>query len=209
VERGARDIHGVFLLHAEGWVLSRRQAHSSDNHTNEVPHNSSSLTTHLVHGSSQRDVSHSAWRRNTRTCLESAREPCVLEWKSMRRLFILGVALSVFTAGLVPLSVCAMLSSGAAECAQVTTQSPCDHMQSHKGGAQLSSGSNNSCCAISQAPLPEMQYKAAEVNLVATTVTVTVNLLAVLPARPSSALLVVVENPSPPSLQSLFCTFLI
>jgi len=54
-----------------------------------------------------------------------------------------------------------------------------------------------------------MQYKAAEVNLAATTVTVTVNLLAVLPARPSSALLVVVENPSPPSLQSLFCTFLI
>jgi hypothetical protein len=127
----------------------------------------------------------------------------------MRRLFILGLALSVFTAGLVPLSVCAMLSSGAAECAQATTQSPCGHMQSHKGEAQLSGGSDDSCCAISQAPLPEMQYKAAEVSPATTTIAVTVNMLAVPPIRPSSTLLAVVENPSPPSLQSLFCTFLI
>jgi hypothetical protein len=133
----------------------------------------------------------------------------MLEWNLMRRLFILGLALSVFTAGLVPLSACAMLSSGAAECAQATTQSPCDHMQSHKGGAQLSGGSNDSCCAISQAPLPEMQYKAAEVSPATTTIAVTVKMLAVPPIRPSSTLLAVVENPSPPSLQSLFCTFLI
>jgi len=54
-----------------------------------------------------------------------------------------------------------------------------------------------------------MQYKAAEVSPAATTVAVTVNMLAVPPIRPLSTLLAVVENPSPPSLQSLFCTFLI
>jgi hypothetical protein len=136
-------------------------------------------------------------------------EPGMLKWNLMRRLFILGLALSVFTAGLVPLSACAMLSSSVAECAQAMNQSSCDHKQSHKGGAQLSGGSDNSCCAISQAPLPEMQYKAAEVSLAATTIAATVNMLAVLPTRPSSTLLADAEEPSPPSLQSLFCTFLI
>ena len=133
----------------------------------------------------------------------------MLEWKPMRRLLILGLALSVFTAGLVSLSACAMLSSGAAECAQAMTQSPCGHMQQHDNKAQLSGASEKSCCAISQAPLPEMQYKTAEVSLAAATVAVTVNALAVPSIRPSSPLLAVVENPSPPSFQSLLCTFLI
>jgi len=127
----------------------------------------------------------------------------------MRRLFILGLALSVFAAGLIPLSACAMRFSSAAECAQVMTQSPCGHIQQHDERAQFSSGSDKSCCAISQAPLPEMQYKAAEVSLAANTVAVTADMLAAPPIRASSALLAVVENSSPPSFQSLFCTFLI
>ncbi|MFI5097306.1 MAG: hypothetical protein ACHQT6_04960 [Candidatus Acidiferrales bacterium] len=125
----------------------------------------------------------------------------------MRRLLILGITLMVFVAGLVPLSPCAMLSSGAAECAQEMTQSPCDHMQSHKGGAQLSGASDKSCCTTSQAPLPEMQYKAGVVSP-ATTITVTSNLVVVTP-NSSATTLSVVENPSPPSFQSLLCTFLI
>jgi hypothetical protein len=133
----------------------------------------------------------------------------MLEWWLMRRLLILGIALMVFVAGLVPLSACAMLSPGAAECAQAMTQSPCHQMHPNAGGAQLSGGTDRSCCAISQAPLPEMQYKTAEVSLAATTVAVTANMLAVPPIRPSSTLLGVVEKPSPPSFQSLLCTFLI
>jgi len=54
-----------------------------------------------------------------------------------------------------------------------------------------------------------MQYKAAEVSPAATSVAMTINMLAVPPIRPSSTLLAVVENPSPPSFQSLLCTFLI
>jgi|SRR5208283_4230921 len=133
----------------------------------------------------------------------------MLNWELMRRLLIIGIALSVFAAGLVPLSACAMLSSGVAECAQAMPQLPCHQMHTHKGGAQLSSGSDKSCCTTSQAPLPEMQYKAAEVSLTATTVAVTVNMLAVPPIRSSSTLLAVVEKPSPPSFQSLLCIFLI
>ena len=156
---------------------------------------------------SQRDGCHSIWGRNTRTCLESTQEPCMLKWWLMRRLLILGIALMVFVAGLAPLSACAMLSSGAAECAQAMTQSPCHQMHPNAGGAQLSSASDKSCCAISQAPLPEMQYKAAEASLAAT-ITVTSNLLVVTPSS-SSTTLSVVGNPAPPSFQSLHCTFLI
>jgi hypothetical protein len=131
----------------------------------------------------------------------------MLDWELMRRLFILGIALSVFGAGLVPLSACALLSSTAAECAQAMAQSPCHQMHAHNGGAQFSGASDKSCCAISQAPLPEMQYKAAEVSP-ATTIAVTGNLL-VIPRISSSTRPSVVEYPSPPSFQSLLCNFLI
>jgi hypothetical protein len=52
-----------------------------------------------------------------------------------------------------------------------------------------------------------MQYKAAEVGP-AVTIAVFQSTLAVPSARPHSTLLVV-ENPSPPSFQSLLCIFLI
>lgn len=89
------------------------------------------------------------------------------------------------------------------------TESLCDQMDSHNGETQISMGSDKSCCATSQAPAPELQYKAAEISLAATTVAVTFNMLAVPPVRLSSTLLAHAEEPSPPSLQSLFCTFLI
>lgn len=126
----------------------------------------------------------------------------------MRKVLILGLALSVFVAGPVPLSACAMLSSGAAECAQAMSQWPCHQMHAHNGGARFSGASDKSCCTTSQAPLPEMQYKAAEVSLAVTTVAATINTLVVTPSN-SSITLSVVENPSPPSFQSLLCTFLI
>ena len=43
-------------------------------------------------------------------------------------------------------------------------QSPCDQMDPHSGRTQLSKGSDKSCCVISQAPLPELQFKGAEVG---------------------------------------------
>lgn len=131
----------------------------------------------------------------------------MLDWKSMRKVFILGLALSVAAAGLVPLSVCALLSSRVSECLQATAQSRCDQMHPNSARTQVARPSDNSCCIISQAPPPELQFKGTEVGPVIT-IAVALNILAVPNARPSSTFLVV-GNPSPPSFQSLLCTFLI
>lgn len=87
------------------------------------------------------------------------------------------------------------------------TESPCDQMDSHNGVTQISSGSDKSCCAISQAPAPELQYKAAEAGPAAT-ITVT-QIMLMVPGLGPSPTFPIVENSSPPSFQSLFCTFLI
>ena len=134
-------------------------------------------------------------------------EICVLHSREMQRLLILGLALSLIAAGLAPLSACAFFPSGPAECPQATTESPCNQMHSHSAETQLSRGLDKSCCVISQAPPQELQYNAAKVSLTVT-LFVTSNSLAVPPIRPSSARLVA-EKPSPPSYQSLLCTFLI
>ena len=125
----------------------------------------------------------------------------------MQRAFILGLVLSLVATSLAPLLACASLSSGLAECPQGTTESPCDQMHHHDAGSQLSSNSGKSCCVASQAPLPELQYKTAELALVAT-ITVTGNAHALPHTKPSITHLAA-ENPSPPSFQSLLCIFLI
>ncbi len=165
------------------------------------------ITSLAMYDSPQRDGGHITPDRDTRTCLETMQGVNLLDWKLMRRVLILGLALSVVAAGLMPLSACALLCSRVAECAEATTQSPCDQMHPQSSGAQFSRGSDKSCCVTSQAPLPELQFKAAEVGP-AVTIAAFQNTLAVSSARPYGTLLVV-ENPSPPSFQSLLCTFLI
>ena len=124
----------------------------------------------------------------------------------MRRVLIIGVALSLLVAGLPPLSACALLSSRAAECARATAESHCDKMD-HSGGTKLSSNSAASCCVVSQAPAQELQYKAAEASPSATIVPSGATLS--IPGVRGASTRLVVEDPSPPSLQSLLCTFLI
>jgi hypothetical protein len=125
----------------------------------------------------------------------------------MHRVLIVGLALSVFTAGLMPLSACALFSSKMAECAETTTQSPCDQVYTQSSATKLSRTSDKSCCIASQAPLPELQFNRVQVGL-AVAITVPPNTLAVPSASPYRTLLLV-ENSSPPSFQSLLCTFLI
>lgn len=131
----------------------------------------------------------------------------LLDWKLMPRLLIFGLALSVFLAGLMPLSACALLSSKMAECAEPKAQSPCDQMYPQSSGAQSLKNSTKSCCINSQAPLPELQFKGVEVAP-AVTIVQTDNTLTVPNAR-HYEVVPVVENPLPPSFQSLLCTFLI
>src|ERR1700739_1791007 len=125
----------------------------------------------------------------------------------MRRVLSFGLAFSVFTVGLAPLSACGLLSSRVAECAGGNTQSSCDRVHAHSAGTQFARGSDKSCCVTPQAPLPELQFKGTEVGP-AVTIAAPQNTLAIPSARPYSTRFPV-ENPSPPSFQSLLCTFLI
>ena len=81
---------------------------------------------------SQRDGGHITPNRDTRTSLESMRGVYLLDWKLMRRVLIFGLAFSVFAAGLMPFSACALLSSKIGKSAEATTPSPCDQMYAPK-----------------------------------------------------------------------------
>jgi hypothetical protein len=131
----------------------------------------------------------------------------MLDCRSMRRVLILGLVLSIVATGLVPLSTCALISARVAECAQLSDPSPCDHMDSKSGETQISRSADQSCCVISQAPLPEFQFNEVQVGP-AVTIAEIQNALQVPIARAETAF-VVVENSSPSSFQSLLCTFLI
>lgn len=160
-----------------------------------------------MHQRLQRDGDHITGQRNARTCLERKQGVYLLDWELMRRTLILGLALSIIAAGLMPLSVCALLSLKMADCAETTAQSPCDQMHPHSAGTQFFKGFDRSCCVTSQAPPPELQFKSAAAGPVVS-ITVNHDTLAVPTVRPYSTLLAL-ENPSPPSFQSLLCTFLI
>ena len=157
--------------------------------------------------SSRRDEGHITPQVDTRTCIVTMQGVYLLDWKPMRRVLILGLALSVLSSGLVPLSACALLSSKTAECSEPTAQSPCDQMYARNARIQLSRGSDKSCCVNSQAPLPELQFKGVAVGPTVSS-DIPRNELVLPSARPYSTQLLV-ENSSPPSFQSLLCTFLI
>ena len=156
---------------------------------------------------SQRDGGHITPDGDTRAWLANAQGLYLLDLELMRRGVIFGLAFSVFAAGLMPLSTCVLFSSKMAECAEATIALPCDQMYAPSAGTQLSRGSDKSCCVASQAPLPELQFKGVEVGP-AVTMVVPPSTLVVPSPRPYSAPHAV-ENPSPPSFQSLLCTFLI
>jgi hypothetical protein len=125
----------------------------------------------------------------------------------VRRSLIFALALSLAGLGPVPLSACALLSSKLAECATPKTQSQCAQMNMDESGTQLVAASDPSCCLISKAPIPQLQYKASDLFLAAP--------IAVLDPTgdtPRIQLLppvLMVQDLSPPSVQSLLCIFLI
>ena len=107
-----------------------------------------------------------------------------------------------------PVSLCALASSSASECASPQTQSECDRMDMGTECAPVVTAPAASCCAASQAPLPEakneLSVPAGESDLATVTVPV------------AEALRFEIKNLSdvpkdvpPPPLQPLLCTFLI
>jgi hypothetical protein len=125
----------------------------------------------------------------------------------VRRALIFALALSLVGLGAGPLSACALFSLKPAECATPKTQSRCDRMKMDETGTQLVTASDTSCCFVSKAPIPELQPKAPELSLSASIAVLnptadTPHVQRLVPRR-------IVQDPSPPSLQSLLCIFLI
>jgi hypothetical protein len=109
--------------------------------------------------------------------------------------------------GAVPLSACALLTSKLAECATPKTQSQCDKMNMDEGGIQLVAASDTFCCIVSRAPIPQFQSKATDLSLAAR-----IEVLDRTGDTPRIQQLpptLIVQDVSPPPLQSLLCTFLI
>src|SRR5713101_1735861 len=126
----------------------------------------------------------------------------------MRRMLIFGLALSLAGLGPAPLSACALFSAKPAECATPKTQTRCDRMNMDEGETRAVASAGTSCCYVSQAPLPESQYKAYGLSLTAIPSVIRGALLEP-PAAGNQGPAVVVQDPSPPPLQSFLCTFLI
>lgn len=80
-------------------------------------------------------------------------------------------------------------------------------MNMDESGTQLVAASDTSCCSISQAPIPQSQFKGTDVSLAAPTTVLdpTGDAPLVRPLRTVA----IMQDLSPPPLQSLLCTFLI
>jgi len=126
----------------------------------------------------------------------------------MKRLLAITVAVALFGLGPVPLSLCAQLSSKAAECASPATESPCDRMEMAGDAVKMRSTPNTSCCDLSRAPVSERQQKASEIGLTAISQIVSdaTGMVHVINQEISSR---GEQDISPPRLQSILCTFLI
>ena len=138
---------------------------------------------------------------------KASQAACVVDSQVMRRSLIFVLALSMVGLGLGSLSACALFSSKLAECATPKTQPQCEQMNIGESGTQLVPASDTSCCSISQAPIPQSQYKASGLSRV-------VPIAALDPTGDTPRFqgvppVLIVQDLSPPSVQTLLCTFLI
>jgi len=126
----------------------------------------------------------------------------------MKRLLLTALSMSLVGLGSSPPSICALLSSQAAECATPRTESRCNEMDLGDAGAKLLAPPDASCCALSRAPIPESQQNAPKISLAVTAV-VNPEPAWITPAIQREHGSYAVQDMSPPLLQSFLCTFLI
>lgn len=131
----------------------------------------------------------------------------MVEWLMLRRMLVLGLVLSFAGAGPSPLSACALLSSSLTECADPGAASLCDNMNMGESQARVAAAQDLSCCFV-QAPLPTSQYQAPESSIVSIPAEVHGSAGSV-QQELDFQVEVPIQDSSPPSLQSLLCTFLI
>ncbi len=139
---------------------------------------------------------------------ETTRKIGMVYLGQMRRILIIAIVFSLAGLGPVPLSACALLSSRLAECTTPKTQSRCNEMNMDASGTRLIAAPDKSCCFVSNAPLPESQYKASDLSLAAA-LAVVPDSMGDAPRVQHTPFALPVPDLSPPELQSLLCTFLI
>lgn len=127
---------------------------------------------------------------------------------AMRRALIFGLALTLAGLGPLPVSTCAWLSSGWVECKTPKTPSPCESMNMDECAAQSVAALNSSCCVASNAHSPESWLQPSDSSPLPVPALASA-LVCDVPRIAQPASVVPVQDPSPPPLQSLLCTFLI
>ena len=125
----------------------------------------------------------------------------------MKRVAICVLVLGLALLGPSPVSLCVLASSLVTDCASAETQSQCDQMDMGTHSSPALAASTVSCCAVSQAPVPET--KSAPSIPALEQGPATISALAVKVVNFERGHLVDVRRASPPPLQSLLCTFLI
>jgi len=128
----------------------------------------------------------------------------------VRRTLSLLVALGLAGIGPLPVSACALVHSQTSECATPQTKTDCERMG--MGQAEMPSvavsDASKTCCAISEAPLPEAQTWTGSFA-VAAPPTLAAGLVAATKPLERAWFSEIALDSSPPPLQSLLCTFLI
>ena len=128
--------------------------------------------------------------------------------KTLRRVLIFAMTLSLVGVGLVPLSACAFLFSKMTECATPKTQSQCDRMNMDESGTPSVTAPDRSCCFNSNEPISQSRYKASDPSLSATYAQAS-DQMGDPPRAQHSRSIHRTQEFSPPRLQPLLCTFLI
>jgi hypothetical protein len=132
----------------------------------------------------------------------------VVQLAQMRRMLIFAIALGLIGLGPVPLSACALFYSQPAECATPQNHSLCERMEMDQSNGPSVAASSKACCLISEAPLPEAQYSSGNLSLAATPL-IEYQAIREIPRTGNTQLGLLLQDLSPPPLQSVLCTFLI
>jgi hypothetical protein len=132
----------------------------------------------------------------------------VLGRRTMKRLTMCAIVFGLTVLGPAPFSVCSLLSSVAGDCAASGAQVNCDKMDMSTAPAQTIGARSVSCCAMSQAPLPESRKEASKISPQEEPVAVPAMMVGVINFEDARGL-DVPQDVSPGPQQSLLCTFLI
>lgn len=128
--------------------------------------------------------------------------------EAVKKFLITALVLGLVVACPNPLSLCALPFSAPGDSGSAETRSHCDKMDMGEHSGQTVTSRSNSCCAVSQAPLPKPKTELSKTTVkleLAVALTPATNVVNSERVRARS----VPHEASPPPLRSLLCTFLI